>query len=213
MQQRASLQQARSELEATAAQSGDSSDTTSSQLEAYDKQIAELDAKITDAKAALAREQAESNASSYANNTYSKTSSSTSDSTSKLNTLAGMSGSYATAKTVASAKNKMEREAATMQSEIDADGARGLSTADKEGELSTLNERLSNASSTLSNALGDINDALADGTDSVSIAPTISVSTSTGDDEDEDDSTANAASSTTSASAASTTDEDEDKTT
>ena len=156
MRERASLVEARSTLASSALEDGTATDELEAQLEGYDTQISELDARIVDAKAAAAEEQA-SSVLSYGNNTYTKSGSASSSSTDALNVITGMSASLSSARTAASARNRLNRQAETMQAEMDADEARGLDASDKESELETLKEKASSASATLRTGLDDIN--------------------------------------------------------
>jgi chromosome segregation ATPase len=155
MRQRASLVEARSKLASSSAEDGESTDVQT-QLESYDSQISELDAQIAEAKAAAAGEQA-SSVLTYSGNTYAKTGSTAASSSDALNAVAGLSASLSTARAAASSMNRLDRQAESLQAEIDADKSRGADTADKESELETLQEKLSGASSTLSAGLDGIN--------------------------------------------------------
>ncbi len=184
VQERASLEQARSDLVSSTTESGGSTDSIESQLDDYDEQISALDTQIEQLRAQAAKEQTE-NIVTYSKNTFKNNSSSQTD---KLNTITGLSGSLSTAKATASVRSRLDREAKSLQAEIDADQARGIDTTDKESELKELEEKTASASFTLSASLNDINQKImeSNGDPLVELDYPTSTYTTTTDDEDED---------------------------
>lgn len=153
VQQRQSILESKEALVNSTLENGGSTDSIQSQLDEYDSQLAEIDSQIAEATAQASSQQTQNIL------TYSKESikNNASAQTSRLDSIVGLRSSLGQTQAAASAKNRVDRQAKTLSSEIDADQSRGIDTSDKESELDELETQSTSIASSLTAGLNNIN--------------------------------------------------------
>lgn len=208
IQERQSTMASRAELVSTTMENEGSTDSIEEQLSTYDSQLEDINAQISKARAQVAKEQSQ-NVITYSKNTFKASGSSQ---TNRMNDLVGLSSSLGTAQAAASSMKTLDRQANSLEAEIEADESRGVDTSEKEESLEGLSDKATSAAATIADSLNDINQKILEGNGDALVeldypTPTLASAASTDAADDETDAiatadTAETAESTTTTAAA-----------